>query len=110
MRSGQTVRNRRHNRRYVWLGWVLSSLFAPIDQFVVQVVGQLTSQPRNLATTLGFRAVACGTGGNVGFGDTGLEYLFAGNAFDEWEQLAGVTQQLESTVTVLNIGRMDDDV
>ena len=41
LRSGQTVCNRRHNRRYVWLGRVLSSLFAPIHEFVEGVVGQL---------------------------------------------------------------------
>jgi hypothetical protein len=67
------VSNRRHNRRYVRLGWVLSSLFAPIDQ----LVEQLARQSRYLAATLGFRAVAGGAGCHVGFGDTVLEYLFA---------------------------------
>lgn len=69
--------NRRHNRRYVRLGRVLSSLFAPIGQFVVDVVGQLARQSRNLADTLGCWAVAGGAGGNVGFRDSVLEYFFA---------------------------------
>lgn len=75
--SGQTVSNRRHNRRYVRLGRVLSSLFAPIDQFAVDVVRQLARQARNLAATLGFWTVAGGAGGNVGFGETVFEYFFA---------------------------------
>ena len=75
--SGQTVSDRRHNRRYVGLGRVLPSLFAPVDQFVVEVVGQLARQARNLAATLCFWAVAGGAGGNIRFGNTVLEYFFA---------------------------------
>ena len=32
------------------------------------------------------------------------------NALDEWEQSSRPAQQMECSVTVLNIGRMDDDV
>ena len=32
------------------------------------------------------------------------------NVFDEREQSSGSAQQMESTITILNVGRMNDDI
>ena len=66
---GQIVRDRRHDRRVVRLGLILTPLLVPVRQFPDDVVMELSCQTRKRIGTLGFRSVTGSAWRNLGAGN-----------------------------------------
>src|SRR5215472_7403173 len=70
LRLGQDVSNRLHDRRCIWFFRSLTPLFAPVGQFLDNVVIKLTCQTGKFPVAFSLRAVTGSAWGNVGIGNS----------------------------------------
>src|SRR5215467_1935217 len=68
LRLGQDVSNWLHNRRCIWFFRSLTPLFAPVGQFLDNVVINLTCQTGKFPVAFSLWAVTGSAWGNVGIG------------------------------------------
>src|SRR5215472_10380235 len=77
LRLGQGVSNRLHDRRCIWFFRSLTPLFAPVGQFLDNVVINLTCQTGKFRVAFSLRAVTGSAWGNVGIGTSLFVYFLS---------------------------------